>query len=276
MTTTALHDTHVQDAAPRRRMDPARKVALAGGIAYLITFAASIPQLKLFADVVDDPAGYISGQHSNSTLLWGSWLEVVTAVACVGTAVALYPVTRRVSRTAAIGFVTSRIVEATLILVGVVSLLSLVTLQGDFAGATGAQAEALGVTGAALVAMRQWTFLLPRPDPRDQRAVPRHCPLPRAARAPDHPDHRPRRRPDHPGVSHGDDLRRLGPGLRGRRALRPADRDLGALARRVADRQGLHAHARLTGPTLAEAVHRRHRWAASACLYRRPGSSLRS
>jgi uncharacterized protein DUF4386 len=40
------------------------------------------------------------------------------------------------------------------------SLLSLVTLQGDFAGATGAQAEALGVTGAALVAMRQWTFLL--------------------------------------------------------------------------------------------------------------------
>jgi hypothetical protein len=160
MTTTAVHDTHVQDAAPRRRMDPARKVALAGGIAYLITFAASIPQLKLFADVIDDPAGYISGQHSNTTLLWGSWLEVVTAVACVGTAVALYPVTRRVSRTAAIGFVTSRVVEATLILVGVISLLSLVTLQGDFAGATGAQAEALGVTGAALVAVRQWTFLV--------------------------------------------------------------------------------------------------------------------
>ena len=96
----------------------------------------------------------------NSALLWGSWLEVVTAAACIGTAVALYPVTRRVSRTAAIGFVTSRVVEATLILVGVMSLLSLVTLQGHFAGATGAQADALGVTGESLVAMRQWTFLL--------------------------------------------------------------------------------------------------------------------
>jgi hypothetical protein len=159
--TTAVTDTRMHEAtAPRRRMDPTRKVALAGGIAYLVTFAASIPQLKLFADVVDDPAGYISGPRSNTALLWGSWLEVITAVACVGTAVALYPVTRRVSRTAAIGFVTSRVVEATLILVGVMSLLSVVTLQDQFAGATGAQAEALGVTGEALVAMRQWTFLL--------------------------------------------------------------------------------------------------------------------
>ena len=159
--TTAVTDTRIHEAtAPRRRMDPTRKVALAGGIAYLITFAASIPQLKLFADVVDDPTGYISGPRSNTALLWGSWLEVITAIACVGTAVALYPVTRRVSRTAAIGFVTSRVVEATLILVGVMSLLSVVTLQDQFAGATGAQAEALGVTGEALVAMRQWTFLL--------------------------------------------------------------------------------------------------------------------
>ena len=159
--TTAAPDTRMHEAtAPQRRMDPTRKVALAGGIAYLITFAASLPQLKLFADVIDDPTGYISGPRSNTALLWGSWLEVITAIACVGTAVALYPVTRRVSRTAAIGFVTSRVVEATLILVGVMSLLSVVTLQDQFAGATGAQAEALGVTGEALVAMRQWTFLL--------------------------------------------------------------------------------------------------------------------
>ena len=159
--TTAAPDTRMHEAtAPQRRMDPTRKVALAGGIAYLITFAASLPQLKLFADVIDDPTGYISGPRSNTALLWGSWFEVITAVACVGTAVALYPVTRRVSRTAAIGFVTSRVVEATLILVGVMSLLSVVTLQDQFAGATGAQAEALGVTGEALVAMRQWTFLL--------------------------------------------------------------------------------------------------------------------
>jgi hypothetical protein len=51
-------------------------------------------------------------------------------------------------------------VEAALILVGVLGVLTVVTLQGHYAGATGAQADALGVTGEALVAMRQWTFLL--------------------------------------------------------------------------------------------------------------------
>jgi Domain of unknown function (DUF4386) len=148
------------DGVQGRRMDPMRKVALAGGIIYLITFASSMPQLKLFADVIADPTGYISTPRDNAAVLWGSWLEVVTAASCIGTAVALYPVTRRVSRTAAIGFVTSRVVEAGLILVGVMNLLTVVTLQHHFAGATGAQSQALGVTGEALVGMRQWTFLL--------------------------------------------------------------------------------------------------------------------
>jgi hypothetical protein len=156
--------TTTRQPSARRRMEPTRKIALAGGIAYLVTFAASIPQLKLFADVIADPAGYISNPGSNpgsnAALQWGAVLEFLTAASGVATAVLLYPVTRRVSRSAAIGFVTSRVVEAALILVGVVAILSVVTLQQHFAGATGAQAQALGVAGESLVAMRQWTFLL--------------------------------------------------------------------------------------------------------------------
>jgi len=159
--TRTAHTTTTPGQPPaRRRMEPTRKIALAAGIAYLVTFAASIPQLKLFADVIDDPTGYISTPGSNAAVQWGSVLEFLTAASGVATAVLLYPVTRRVSRSAAIGFVTSRVVEAALILVGVVSILSVVTLQQHFAGATGAQAQALGVTGESLVAMRQWTFLL--------------------------------------------------------------------------------------------------------------------
>ena len=148
-------------ASPARRpMEPMRKISLAGGVLYLITFAASIPQLKLFKNIVDHPDRFISTPGSNSAVLWGSWFEVVTALAGIGTAVVLYPVTRRVSRTAAIGFVTSRVAEAGLILVGAVSVLSIVTLKAHYAGATGAQADALRVTGEALAAIRKWTFLL--------------------------------------------------------------------------------------------------------------------
>jgi hypothetical protein len=162
-TTTALSAaalTRTDDATPRHKMSSMRKAALAGGVLYLLTFLASIPQLKLFSHIVDDPAGFISTPGSNGSVLFGSWLEIITAIAGVGTAVVLYPVTRRVSRTAAIGFVTSRVVEAALILVGVLSVLSVVTLKAHFAGATGANADSLRVTGEALVAVRQWTFLV--------------------------------------------------------------------------------------------------------------------
>ena len=137
-----------------------RTVALAAGLLYLLTFAASIPQLALFADLVADPAGFIRTPGSNIAVQWGSWLEVITAASCVGTAVALYPVTRRVSRTAAIGFVTSRVVEAAMILVGVLCVLAVVALRGDLAAAVGAEADALGVVGQALIEVRQWSFLV--------------------------------------------------------------------------------------------------------------------
>ncbi len=156
----ATRSAHTKKATARRGMDPMRKIALAGGVLYLITFAASIPQLWTFKHVIDDPSGYISRPGSNAAVLWGSLLDIVTALAGIGTAIVLYPVTRRISRTSAIGFVTSRVVEATMILVGVLSVLSVVTLKAHYAGATGAQADSLRVTGDALVTIRQWTFLL--------------------------------------------------------------------------------------------------------------------
>lgn len=159
-TAVAVPRTPSPEDAPRRRMDPMRKVALAGGIAYLASFAFSIPQLALFADLIDDPSGFISGSASNDAVLLGSWLEVLTAFSCIATAVALYPATRLVSRTAAIGFVTSRVVEASLILVGVLGILTVLTLKADFAGAAGADSAMLQMIGETLVAMRQWTFLL--------------------------------------------------------------------------------------------------------------------
>lgn len=157
---TAPAPTAPVRAAATRRMDPMRRVALAGGVFYLLTFAASLPQLKLFKKVVDNPEGYVTGHGSNAALYLGSWLEVITALTGIGTAVALYPVTRRISRTAAIGFVSSRVVEAALIMVGVVSLLAVATMRADLAGATGARADALRVTAHALVDVRQWTFLV--------------------------------------------------------------------------------------------------------------------
>ena len=138
-------------------MDSMRKTALVAGVFYLITFI-SIPTLSLYGPLKTDPA-WILGSGSDSSVLLGTVLELIVALAGIGTAVALFPVVRRQSEGFALGFVTTRVVEAAMIFTGVVSLLSLVTLQQDLGAAAGAaDAPSLVTTGASLTATYNWTF----------------------------------------------------------------------------------------------------------------------
>lgn len=129
----------------------------AAGIFYLLTFVSSIPALALLAPVLND-AGYVTGAGQDTRVLWGCLLDTVNALTAVGSAVAVYPVVRRQSGALALGFVTSRLVEAAVVMIGVVSLLAVVTMRQDFAG-SGADAASVTVTANALVSVRDWTFL---------------------------------------------------------------------------------------------------------------------
>jgi hypothetical protein len=82
-------------------------------------------------------ADYIVTSGADTRVLWGCVLDLVNALACIGTAVALLPVVKRQNEAVALGFVTSRVLEAAIILIGVVSLLAVVTLRRDLAGAPG-------------------------------------------------------------------------------------------------------------------------------------------
>jgi Domain of unknown function (DUF4386) len=93
-------------------------------------------------------------------VLWGALLEVIVALAGIGTAVTLFPVVKRQNEGMALGFVAVRTLEAAMIFTGVLSLLSLVHLRQDL-GTTGeADPASLVATGASLVATYNGTMLL--------------------------------------------------------------------------------------------------------------------
>ncbi|MGV1010386.1 MAG: DUF4386 domain-containing protein [Dermatophilaceae bacterium] len=140
-------------------MDPMRRTALTAGILYLVTFV-SIPTLVLYQPVKDAVGGFVLGAGSDTGVLWGAFSEVVVGLAGIATAVVLYPVLKRVSQTAALGLVTARLIETTLIIVGVVHVLSILTLRNTVAGTAGTDASALVTVTHALVAGYNWTFLL--------------------------------------------------------------------------------------------------------------------
>ena len=100
---------------------------LAGWL-YLATFVPSIPALALKTPAMDAAlTGSIApgATHAHVAAL----LEIVLALACVGTALALYPVLSRHDGVSALGFIASRVLEAGLVLVGVVALLTVVSLR---------------------------------------------------------------------------------------------------------------------------------------------------
>lgn len=141
-------------AAP---FDPTRRTALVTGVLYLVTFLASIPAVFLLAPLLTDPR-YVVGAGVDTQVGLGAVLDMVNALACIGTAVAVFSVGRRVHEGFALGFVTTRLMEAAIISIGVISLLAALTLRSEGVGASDAGAAV--VVGRSLVAVRDWTFLL--------------------------------------------------------------------------------------------------------------------
>ena len=144
-------------ATKRAPMDSMRKTALVAGALYLLTFIA-IGTLTLYTPVLKDTA-YILSSGSDTGLRWGALIEVIVALAGIGTAITLFPVVKRQNETFALGFVTSRVIEGAMLLTGVVSLLSLATLH-QVGTAAGADTASLLTAGASLVATYNATFLI--------------------------------------------------------------------------------------------------------------------
>lgn len=141
-------------------MDKLRKTALVAGWFYLITFLASIPAVALLDPVLNDPSYVVSATGADTRVVLGCVLDLVNALACIGTAVALFPVVRRQEEGVALGFVTSRMFEAAVIVIGVVSLLAVTTLRQDLAGRPTTDTRSLAIVGQALVDVRDWTFTI--------------------------------------------------------------------------------------------------------------------
>jgi hypothetical protein len=140
-------------------MTSTRRTALIAGACYLVTHVTSVAALVLYGPVLNQP-GYVIGTGADTRVLTGGLLEVILALAVVGTAVALFPVVRRYHEGLAIGYVGLRTLEAGVIVAGVVSLLAVVTLHQHAAGATGSEAASLVAVGKGLTAVHNWTFLI--------------------------------------------------------------------------------------------------------------------
>ncbi|MCB0875275.1 MAG: DUF4386 domain-containing protein [Solirubrobacterales bacterium] len=136
--------------------DQWRRTSLIAGLLFIGTFVTSIAGLLLYDPILND-TDYVLGGGLDSQISLGALFEVFLVITNIGTAVVLFPLLKRQSEAMSLGYVASRVVESTIIAVGLISLMALVTLRDE---AGGADPASLTLAGQSLVALHDWTFLL--------------------------------------------------------------------------------------------------------------------
>ncbi len=109
-------------------MTSSRKTALVVGVLFILTFITSIAGVFAYGPVLTDPH-YVTGAGADTGVFVGAFLELFLIITNIGCAVVLFPLLKKQNEAIALGYVAARIVECTFILVGILSVLAVVTLR---------------------------------------------------------------------------------------------------------------------------------------------------
>ena len=134
-----------------------RKIARVAGVMWIITFITSIPAVLLYDPLLNNKDFILGAGGGDTRIFIGVTLELLLIIANIGTAVVPFAIYRRYNERLAVGFVTARLVECGFIAVGIVSVLALMTLRQDPAGASD---DTLVALGQSFVAVHDATFVL--------------------------------------------------------------------------------------------------------------------
>jgi hypothetical protein len=154
--TTTQH-TRTVDRQPAA--DPTRRAATIVGWLFIVTYVTSISAKIGFYPPLFD-GNYVTGPGQDSRVLWGAFAECILIIANIGTATALYTVVKHRYPNLGLSFIAARIMESVFIGVGILAVLTVVTLRQDYAAADEQSAAGLAAVGDAFLAMQEWTFNL--------------------------------------------------------------------------------------------------------------------
>ncbi|MDZ4707816.1 MAG: DUF4386 domain-containing protein [Saprospiraceae bacterium] len=136
-----------------------RTSANLAGILFIIAAVAAIIGVLLYHPILKDPTYVIQASPRETSVLWGAFFEIITALAVIGTPLSLYPVLKKYNERMAIACVGFRLLEAGIIIIGILSLLTIVTLNHEFAKEIKPNTVSYLLVGKSLVALHNWTFL---------------------------------------------------------------------------------------------------------------------
>ena len=141
-------------------VDTHRQAATIVGIMFIFATVSAILGLLFYQPILTGPDYLMNGAGQKNQVILGALMEMVLVVTAIGTAIGLFPVLRPYGERIALGHLFFRFLEAIVITVGIVAILTLLTLSRDFVAADSSDTSAYHVAGALLLAVYKWTSML--------------------------------------------------------------------------------------------------------------------
>ena len=113
-------------------MNSNRKTAIIVGVLFIISTVAGILSAVFLEPILNAPDYLINVSANENQVINGALLELICAGAFLGIAVMMFPILKKYNENIALGYVVARILEAVPFVVGVISLLSLLTLSQEY------------------------------------------------------------------------------------------------------------------------------------------------
>ncbi len=134
--------------------------AVATGICFIVAAITSIVGKLLYAPVLLNTDYLTIGATEASQVVLGAVFELILAVTAIGTGIFMYPFLRRFNESLGLGYVFFRALEVVFILIGLVSVLALVTLSKSYTASPTPDIAHFGPVGTILKSIHDWSFIL--------------------------------------------------------------------------------------------------------------------
>jgi hypothetical protein len=137
-------------------MNTNRKTAITVGVLFIVATVLNVLGKNIYQPILDAPDYLINISANENQVIIGGLLVLFSAFASASIAIWLYPILKKHHEALALGSVGFRVMEGMLYIVGVVGLLSLLTLSQEYVKAGASNASLYQVSGTVLLAIKTW------------------------------------------------------------------------------------------------------------------------
>jgi len=136
-----------------------RRIAIIVGVLFIIATITSIVGGSLIGSVIDSSDDFLKISENENQIVLGCLLVLVDAFAVIFIAILMFPILKKHSEGLALGYVGLRIFEGVVFIIGVISILAMLTLSQEYiSGAL--DASYFQALVALLLGIYDWSWLV--------------------------------------------------------------------------------------------------------------------